>query len=168
MLDSIDTLIAFGLIMAVVGLLITIFVQSVSALLNLRGQNLSRGLTETFRTIAPQTFKTASPNEATKEGKKLAKALADHLLKLPQLSDQAHFWKMATAVRPQEVFATLAKLANGEGSDQNMEGHAKNLLNELHGVADSAERVNKALADAENALCASGVRLSSPLPAIFS
>ena len=32
MLDSIDTLIAFGLIMAVVSLLITILVQTVSAL----------------------------------------------------------------------------------------------------------------------------------------
>jgi hypothetical protein len=61
--DSIDTLIAFGLIMAVVSLLITILVQTGSVLLNLRGQNLSRGLTETLRTIAPVTFKTASANQ---------------------------------------------------------------------------------------------------------
>lgn len=43
MLDSLDTLIAFVLIMLVVSLLITIAVQMVSAALNLRGLNLLKG-----------------------------------------------------------------------------------------------------------------------------
>ena len=163
MLDSIDTLIAFGLIMAVVSLLITILVQTVSALLNLRGQNLSRGLTETFTTIAPATFKTLSAKEA-EAGKKVAQELANHLLKVPQLSDQAGLWKMATAVRPQEVFATLAKIAKEEGGG-NFAANSKNLLKELgfYGVADSAEQANKALANAEKALRASGAPESAAL-----
>jgi hypothetical protein len=166
MLDSIDTLIAFGLIMAVVSLLITILVQTISALLNLRGQNLSRGITETFRTIAPVTFKTASAKQA-EEGKKLAKALADHVLKVPQLSDQAGFWKMATAVRPQEVFATLAKIAREKGGDESIRANAENLLKELgfSGVADSAKQINNALIDVENALHQSGVPVSDALAA---
>jgi hypothetical protein len=166
MLDSIDTLIAFGLIMAVVSLLITILVQTVSALLNLRGQNLSRGLTETFRTIAPVTFKTASANQA-EEGKKLARALADHLLKVPQLSDQAGFWKMATAVRPQEVFATLAKIAQEKSDDESVRANAEKLLKELgfSGVGDSAKQMNNALTDVENALRQSGVPVSDTLAA---
>ena len=46
MLDSLDALIAFVLIMLVVSLLITIAVQMVSSALNLRGLNLAAGLTE--------------------------------------------------------------------------------------------------------------------------
>ena len=48
MLDSLDTLIAFVLIMLGVSLLITIGVQMVSAAFNLRGLNLAQGLKRTF------------------------------------------------------------------------------------------------------------------------
>jgi hypothetical protein len=56
MLDSVDTLIAFVLIMLVVSLLITIAVQMVSAALNLRGVNLAQGLKMTFGVIAARYF----------------------------------------------------------------------------------------------------------------
>ena len=55
MLDSLDTLIAFVLIMLVVSLLITIAVQMSAAVLNLRGWNLLVGLKNTFAVIAPDT-----------------------------------------------------------------------------------------------------------------
>jgi hypothetical protein len=54
-LDSFDTVIAFVLIMLVVSLLITIAVQIVASLLNLRGWNLLVGLKNTFAVIAPDT-----------------------------------------------------------------------------------------------------------------
>jgi hypothetical protein len=51
MLDSLDTLIAFVVTMLVVGLLITIAVQMTSTALNLRGLNLFKGLSQTYRVI---------------------------------------------------------------------------------------------------------------------
>ena len=53
MLDSLDTLIAFVLIMLVVSLLITIVVQMCASTLNLRGQNLLSALENAFAAIAP-------------------------------------------------------------------------------------------------------------------
>ena len=53
MLDSLDILISFVLIMLVVSLLITIAVQVTSAVLNLRGHNLAKGLERTFTAVAP-------------------------------------------------------------------------------------------------------------------
>ena len=54
MLNTIDTVIAFAVIMTVLSLLITIVVQMVSAALSLRGKNLANALALTFQTIDPQ------------------------------------------------------------------------------------------------------------------
>jgi hypothetical protein len=113
MLDSLDTLIAFVLIMLVVSMLITICVQLLSALFNLRGRNLGRGLTHTFDTILPDL------------GPK-AKILACRILSGRLLSDSQmpsgngagkdrapSFKRCATAVRPDEVFDALHRIATG-------------------------------------------------------
>src|SRR5215475_8979532 len=54
MLNTIDTVIAFAVIMTVLSLLITILVQMVSAALSLRGKNLANALALTFQTIDPK------------------------------------------------------------------------------------------------------------------
>src|SRR3989442_2496490 len=54
MLNTIDTVIAFAVIMTVLSLLITIVVQMVSAALALRGKNLANALALTFQTIDPR------------------------------------------------------------------------------------------------------------------
>jgi len=59
MLNTLDTVIAFAVIMTVLSLLITIFVQSVSATLSLRGKNLANALALTFQTIDPTIGKYA-------------------------------------------------------------------------------------------------------------
>ena len=59
MLDSLDTLIAFIVIMLVVSLLITIAVQMAAAVLNLRGFNLAQGLRRSFAVIVPTTIDSA-------------------------------------------------------------------------------------------------------------
>jgi hypothetical protein len=74
MLDSLDTLIAFVLIMLGVSLLITIAVQMVSAAFNLRDLNLAQGLKRTFSVISPDSDKNA-------------KELANFVLKGRFLSD---------------------------------------------------------------------------------
>jgi hypothetical protein len=54
MLNTLDTVIAFAVIMTVLSLLITIVVQMVSAALSLRGKNLANALSLTFQTIDPR------------------------------------------------------------------------------------------------------------------
>ncbi len=102
MLDSIDTLIAFVTIMLVVSMLITIAVQMLAAALNLRGINLGKGLVNTFNTILPGF-------------EDQAKGLSDRILGGRLLSDTGAsiFGRRATAVRPQEVFDSMMRLATG-------------------------------------------------------
>src|SRR5215467_10514023 len=59
MLNTLDTVIAFAVIMTVLSLLITLFVQMVSATLSLRGKNLANALALTFQTIDPSIGKYA-------------------------------------------------------------------------------------------------------------
>ena len=105
MLDSLDTLIAFVLIMLVVSLLITIVVQMFATGLNLRGVNLAQGLKMTFGVIDPQS-------------EEHAKQLANYILKGRYLSDSYlpdwpvfRLWRHATAVRPREVFDAIQRIA---------------------------------------------------------
>jgi len=59
MLDTLDTVIGFAVIMTVLSLLITLVVQMVSAALSLRGKNLANALALTFQTIDPTIGKYA-------------------------------------------------------------------------------------------------------------
>src|SRR3981081_653751 len=123
MLDSLDTLIAFVLIMLVVSLLITIAVQMVAAVLNLRGLNLLKGLTMTFTTIAPDL-------------EQQSKDLANSVLKGRLLSDSflpdwrfLRWWRHATAIRPDEVFDSIHRIAIGKkDATDALRQNARNLL----------------------------------------
>lgn len=59
MLNTIDTVIAFAVIMTVLSLIITIVVQMVSATFSLRGKNLANALALTFQTIDPKIGESA-------------------------------------------------------------------------------------------------------------
>ena len=92
MLDSLDTLIAFVLIMLVVSLLITIVVQMCAAPLNLRGWNLLVGLKNTFAVIAPdapdpQNKAFSRYSVINSENHKQRKEFARYLLKGGLISD---------------------------------------------------------------------------------
>jgi hypothetical protein len=54
MLNTMDTVIAFAVIMTVLSLLITVVVQMVSSAFSLRGKNLANALALTFQTIDPK------------------------------------------------------------------------------------------------------------------
>src|SRR6476661_5626713 len=81
MLDTLDTVIAFAVIMTVLSLLITLVVQMVSAALSLRGKNLANALALTFQTIDPNIGK-------------YAHSLAAQILRDPIFSDS--FWQTKT------------------------------------------------------------------------
>src|ERR1700733_14420308 len=113
MLESIDILISFVLIMLIVSLLITVAVQMVSAFLNLRGRNLARGLTETLGVVCPDL-----ENDS--------KDFVHHILQGPLLSDAAFHLDyldklglrflhrpLASAARPDEVFDAIHRIAIG-------------------------------------------------------
>ena len=74
MLNTLDTVIAFAVIMTVLSLLITIVVQMVSAALSLRGKNLANALALTFQTIDPNL-------------QEQAHSLANQILRDPIFSD---------------------------------------------------------------------------------
>lgn len=119
MLDSLDTLIAFALIFLVVSLLITIVVQMISSISNLRGKNLAWGIAEAFEAIEPDL-------KARAKGQ--CKALADHLLKDPLLSDfqLGRIVGSASAVRADEMFDLLHRIASGEKkAPENKDANAK-------------------------------------------
>jgi hypothetical protein len=110
MLDSLDILIAFVLIMLLVSLLITITVQMTSAVLNLRGLNLAKGLERTFSVVTPDIEQNA-------------KELARFVLKGPSLSDSflpdwpvIRWWRHSAAIRPDEVFDAIHRIATGRRS----------------------------------------------------
>ncbi len=110
MLDSLDSLIAFVLIMLVVSLVITIAVQMTSAAFNLRGLNLLNGLSSTFAAIAPDL-------------KQNTKDLARFILKGPILSDSflpnwpvIRWWRHSSAIRTDEVFDAIHRIATGRRS----------------------------------------------------
>jgi hypothetical protein len=74
MLSSLDTVIAFAVIMTVLCLIITILVQMISSAFALRGKNLANALSLTFQTIDPHIAEHAH-------------ALTEQILKDPILSD---------------------------------------------------------------------------------
>jgi hypothetical protein len=81
MLNTLDTVIAFAVIMTVLSLLITLVVQMVSATLSLRGKNLANALALTFQTIDPSIGK-------------YAHSLAAQILRDPLFSDSV--WQHKT------------------------------------------------------------------------
>jgi len=130
MLDSLDTLVAFVLIMLLVSLLITIAVQMVSSALNLRGLNLAQGLKSTFVVIVPTSIDPLSEENAKK--------LANFVLKGRFLSDSflpnwpiLKLWRHTSAIRPEEVFDAVHRIAIGKepvGEDVTVKASARTLM----------------------------------------
>jgi hypothetical protein len=123
MLNTIDTVIAFAVIMTVLSLLITIVVQMVSAAFSLRGKNLANALALTFQTIDPTIGK-------------YAHSLAAQILRDPIFSDS--MWRKKA--RPildeaaQTFIAAQQKLRDAYGQksdDPNRDGAIKQATDEL-------------------------------------
>jgi hypothetical protein len=144
MLESVDTLIAFILIMLIVSLLITIAVQMTATALNLRGVNLLSGLASTFAVIDPSM-------------EKKRKELARFVLRSRLLSDSflpnwhvLRWWQRASAVRPQEIFDAIHRIAIGkEPSEKALKDNATSLLIALGMDQQTLADATKKITDAE-------------------
>ncbi len=119
MLGTLDTLIAFVVIMTVLSLLITTLVQMVSAALSLRGKNLANALSLTLQSIDPQIGTQAYQ-------------LADHILRDPVLSDSLFRPKD----RPQVDAPTLLKAVADQAAKA--EAQAKDLAATIQAAAQNA------------------------------
>jgi hypothetical protein len=153
MLSSLDTVIAFAVIMTVLCLVITILVQMISAAFALRGKNLANALSLTFQTIDPHIGEQAH-------------ALTEQILKDPIFSDSLFAPKgreqgngakvarprqkpwtfrslggmhLATAIRPGEVYRILHEISQLTEEEAALRGIAPILaqtstaiLNALH------------------------------------
>ena len=146
MLDSLDTLIAFVLIMLVVSLLITIAVQAAAAMLNLHGLNLAQGLKRTFAVIVPESADPKSDQNA--------KNLANYILKGRFLSDSFlpawgvfKFWRHSSAIRPSEVFDAVHRIAIGKEPATNKESLQETARNVLVALGIDEATINAAAAD---------------------
>ena len=156
MLDSLDTLIAFVLIMLVVSLLITIAVQISAAVLNLRGWNLLVGLKNTFAVIAPDATKQAVSRYSVinRANNKERKKLAKYILKGALLSDSVlpwwlTIWRHTSAIRPDEIFDAIHRIAIGkEPAPSELKANAHKILLGL-GVTD--QTINSAVAEITSA-----------------
>jgi hypothetical protein len=171
MLQSLDTLIAFVVIMAIVSLFVTILVQMVSAALSLRGKNLANALALTFQTIDPALA--ASAHQLA------AKILSDPLLSDSIVTDkdrgkhdaptQMGPWsafprnwlkacKLATAIRPEEVYGALKRLAASSESKSSATITAEDELTQVQkalsalSTTDDKTSALDAVADAETKL----------------
>lgn len=168
MLQSLDTLIAFVVILLTTSLLVTILVQMLSSAFALRGKNLGNALALTFQSIDP----TIGAN---------AYKLAERILADPRLSDSLFAnkragktvkpdqeapwgwwslgkgWQLAGDIRPDEIHQLLTKI--GAGADDTLvsisptlypqiASAGKNLLTKLRILRAPAAHVPDTLAGA--------------------
>jgi hypothetical protein len=173
MLQSLDTVIAFVVIMTIASLFVTILVQMSSAALSLRGKNLANALALTFQTIDPLL--------AEKAHQLAARILSDPLIsdstrtqkdKNPSSAvDRTRPWHftditcathLAKAVRPEEVYAALKKLA-AQKSKPTEGATASGAAVGSDPIAEAAESVLNALVTPEDKAAAIKARLGAVL-----
>lgn len=109
MLAYVDTMIGFAGVMLLLSLLVTILVQGVVALLNLRGSNLLWGVSLLVE-------------RALGVDEERAKALAEQVLRHPALSPHG---RLAEAIRSDELIRILKELAAPEEREKLAEGWAR-------------------------------------------
>ena len=137
MLNTLDILIAFAVLMTVLSLIITILVQMVSAALALRGKNLANALSLTFQTIDPHIGEQAH-------------SLAAQILRDPIFSDSIMRIKKRVAVPL--VNAATQGVINAErmlkAAEQALAKNAEQL--KQSGLQEAVAAAKKALAAAKS------------------
>jgi hypothetical protein len=120
MLDNLDTAIGFAVVMLLLSMLVTVFVQIVVGIFNLRGQNLAWGVRKLLTQI--------DPGLAEEKAAQIAKQVLEH-------SAVSHTWRKTTAIRPDELVLILKDVATGV-SGQKLELAGSGLQKLVSGAAD--------------------------------
>ena len=129
MLSTLDTVIAFAVIMTVLSLLITIIVQMVSAAFSLRGKNLANALALTFQTIDPNIGEHAH-------------SLAAQILRDPIFSDSVWRKKNRPALDPQAQ-ALIAAERKLKQAQRKLDEHPRDVAKD-RAVTEARAEVEKA------------------------
>ena len=129
MLSTLDTVIAFAVIMTVLSLLITIIVQMVSAAFSLRGKNLANALALTFQTIDPNIGEHAH-------------SLAAQILRDPIFSDSVWRKKNRPAPDPQAQ-ALIAAERKLKQAQRKLDEHPRDVAKD-RAVTEARAEVEKA------------------------
>lgn len=165
MLQSLDTAIAFVVIMTVASLFVTIVVQMCSAALSLRGKNLANALALSFQRIDPSLRGEAHQlaarilsdpllSDSTRTPKDIHSAIAFVNRSKPwHFTDVFCATQLASAVRPEEVYRALQRLSTDTPSthgwrDPNgrIRSTAKKVLEALVVPEDEAAEIQQRLA----------------------
>ena len=126
MLERLDTVIAFSVVMLGVSLLITVLVQMMATFLSLRGTNLRWGLIQLITTVHPDVAAQADN-------------VVNRVLRHPLISDSAmsrfnrllgrlpiaNRWTLASTIRLDELIGILRKLGEAGGGDATRAAMAK-------------------------------------------
>jgi hypothetical protein len=138
MLDQLNTVIGFVSVMLLLSMTITVVVQAISALLDLRGQNLVWALANLFQQIHPDAAAAGKginffPPRTKTAAEELATAVLTHDA---VTSTPAGGLYKAKAIRPDELLMVLQKLSQQVAKDPTVVSNAaKDTLNAL--LADS-------------------------------
>ena len=110
MLDRLDTVIAFMVVMLGVSLLITVATQILSAFLGLRGSNLLWGV----KTILQDCGITVQLDKIAREvltHPKISDSIFSKFAKTSVIGHLTRRWRLATAIRPEELSGILLRIA---------------------------------------------------------
>jgi hypothetical protein len=130
MLEKLDTLIAFAVVMLAVSLIITIFTQITSTALGLRGSNLLWGIETLLKELAPDLSTKDNPDIPRKvaegilthplisdslfariEDVWLIGPIVNRLIRVPPIGWVIKRWRCATAIGPDELARMLDRVA---------------------------------------------------------
>lgn len=111
MLDNLEMLIAFAVVMLGLSLIITILTQMMAALLGSRGTNLRWGLTQLLNAVHPEFARStgAIVDKVLTDSLATDSVFARFQTKAPLLSR----WRLASTIRVEEVVGILERLSAG-------------------------------------------------------
>src|SRR5262245_5031600 len=122
-LEHLDIAIALVVVMLAVSLLVTILTQMVTSVLGLRGENLRRGISDLISTVHPEAAKQADDIADKVLNHRLisdsAVSKLDLLASVPVLKSLHKSWKLATAIRFEELIGAMDMLAASATRDEN-------------------------------------------------
>ena len=123
MLQYLDTIIAFAVIMLGVSLLITILIQMISALLGSRGTNLLWGLKQLLGTVEPRLADKADTlAHNILEAPLISDSVFSKFKNIPLIGKLTRRWRLASAITPEELTRSLKNLAESMKSSDNSTG----------------------------------------------
>src|SRR5262245_4327812 len=120
-LEHLDIAIALVVVMLAVSLLVTILTQMVTSVLGLRGENLRRGISDLISTVHPDAANHADDIADKVLNHRLisdsAVSKVNWLASIPVVKSLHKSWKLASAIRVEELIGAMELLAQSAKKD---------------------------------------------------